>query len=334
VDTRLSLFTSTFITHNSRLTTISIFKSITKSRKPLDPSRKQTRKNGQTVMMFAILLPVLLGLTALAVDVSLFYFTWSQMQSAADASVLAAASKLPAAPAAAKTVATTYATTNGMLAAEIATPVVAADGSWISVSLTRTTPLYFARVLGLNSVPITVTAKAQLQTTGSATGALPLGLSSQTTYALGQTITVHKTNSVGPGNWDSLSLGCTGASCLANNLANGYAGTLSVGQVVSSQTGDAVGPYNSGFNTRIANGAASDPGGTWDNHSFNDQRIALVPVMDWTGCSGNCNLTITGFASVWLNSPTSFTFIGSVVPGATPSATAGLYGSYRAVLVM
>jgi hypothetical protein len=56
--------------------------------------------------------------------------------------------------------------------------------------------------------------------------------------------------------------------------------------------------------------------------------------MDWTGCSGNCNLTIKGFASVWLNSPTSFTFIGSVVPGATPSATAGLYGSYRAVLVM
>jgi Flp pilus assembly protein TadG len=296
-------------------------------------SNRRAGKNGQTIVLFAILLPILLGVLAFGVDLSMFYFNWSQMQSAADASVLAAASKLPAAPTEAKSTAAVYAITNGMLAAEIATPVVAADGSWISVTLTRTTPLYFARVLGLNSAPITVTAKALLENTGSAQGALPLGLSSQTTYTLGQTVTVHKTNSVGPGNWDSLSLGCTGASCLANNLANGYSGTLTVGDVVSSQTGGTTGPFNSGINTRIANGASSDPGGTWSNHSFNDQRVGLVPVMDWTGCNGNCNLTIVGFASVWLNGPTSFTFIGSVVPGAIPSSTAGLYGSYRAVLV-
>ncbi|MDO8432394.1 MAG: pilus assembly protein TadG-related protein [Candidatus Binatus sp.] len=319
--------------NHSRFTPINAHQSKRRSPTPPTASIAARREHGQTILMFAILLPILLGVLAFGVDLSVFYFTWSRMQSAADAAVLAAASALPADAAKAKTVATSYAVTNGALVSEIATPVVAADGLWVSITLTRQAPLYLARVLGLNTAPITVSAKAALQNTGSATGALPLGLSSQTTYALGQTIAIHKSNDVGPGNWDSLALGCTGASCLANNLANGYSGTLTVGQVVSSEPGGAVGPYNSAINARIAAGASSDPGGTWSSHTLDDQRLAIVPVMDWTGCEGRCPLTVQGFAAVWLVSPTSLIFIGSVVPGSTPSTTAAAYGSYRAVLV-
>lgn len=285
-------------------------------------------------MMLAIFLPILLGLAALGIDVAVFYFTMTKMQSAADASVLAGASSLPGSPAQARTVTIAYAKTDGMIASEIATPVVAPDALSISVTLTRTTPLYFARVLGLFSAPITVTAKAALENTGAASGVLPLGLSYMTVYALGQSITVHLNGSNASGNWQSLALGCTGASCLANNLANGYAGTLSVGQIISNETGGAVGPYNSGMNTRISAGQTSDPGGTWSAHTMTDQRSSIVPVVDWTGCgSGSCNIPVMGFASVWLVDPSTIIFTGSLVPGAIPSATAGAWGSYRAVLV-
>jgi len=286
------------------------------------------------VVMLAIFLPILLGLAALGIDVAVFYFTMTKMQSAADASVLAGASSLPGAPAQARTVTIAYATTNGMIASEIATPVVAADNLSISVTLTRTTPLYFARVLGLFFAPITVTAKAALLNTGSASGVLPLGLSYLTVYALGQSITVHKNAQNGSGNWNSLALGCTGASCLANNLANGYAGTVTVGDTISNEPGGAVGPYNLGMNARISAGAASDPGGTWSVHTMTDQRSSIVPVVDWSGCgSGSCNIPVKGFAAVWLVDPSTVIFSGSVVAGAIPSATAGAWGSYRAVLV-
>ena len=285
--------------------------------------------------MLAIFLPILLGLAALGIDVGLFYFTMTKMQAAADASVLAGASSLPGAPAQARTVTIAYAKINGMLASEISTPVVPVNGLSISVVLTRATTLHFARVLGVFTAPITVTAKAALLNTGAASGVLPLGLSYLTTYSIGQVLTVHKNATNGSGNWNSLALGCTGASCLSNNLANGYAGTVTVGDIIANEPGGAVGPYNSGMNARVAAGAASDPGGTWQVHTMTDQRSSIVPVVDWTGCiSGSCNIPVKGFAAVWIVDPSTVIFTGSVVAGAIPSATAGAWGSYRAVLVL
>jgi Flp pilus assembly protein TadG len=294
---------------------------------------------GQMLVMLTILIPVLLGVVAMGVDISVFYWTWSRMQSAADASVLAGSTSLPNSPTLASAATIAYAKTNGMIASEIATPVVAADKLSISVTLTRVVPYYFGQVLGLTSSPVVVTATASLLGSGSASGALPIGLASQTTYAFGQSITLHQAQ-LGAGNWDGLALGGTGASNFSTNLASGYPGTISVGDVIQSQPGLASGPTKTGIATRVSNGISSDPGGTWSDHTLTDSRVAIVPVVDWTGCGGSCSVHVTSFAALWITGtgtgPTASdihaVFIGAVPSGSIPNSNAPNFGTYRSVL--
>ena len=89
------------------------------------------RTRGQILVMLTILIPVLLGVVAMGVDITVFYWTWSRMQSAADAAVLAGAASLPDSPSLATAAAIAYAEANGMAASEIATPVVSADSLYI-----------------------------------------------------------------------------------------------------------------------------------------------------------------------------------------------------------
>ncbi|HSU91078.1 MAG TPA: TadE/TadG family type IV pilus assembly protein, partial [Sporolactobacillaceae bacterium] len=44
---------------------------------------RKHRKRGQILVMLTILIPVLLGVVAMGVDITVFYWTWSRMQSAA-----------------------------------------------------------------------------------------------------------------------------------------------------------------------------------------------------------------------------------------------------------
>jgi Flp pilus assembly protein TadG len=293
------------------------------------------RRRGQILVILTILIPVLLGVVAMGVDITVFYWTWSRMQNAADASVLAGAASLPDSPSLATAAAIAYAKANGMAAGEIATPVVAANNLSISITLTRVVPYYFASVLGLVNSPVVTRATANLLNTGSASGALPIGLSIQTTYSFGQSITLHQ-GGVGPGNWDGLALGCVGAACFAANLALGYAGTITVGDILASEPGKKVGPTQTGIDGRVAAGIAADPGGTWSDHSLTDPRVGIVPVVDWTGCNGRCSVPVKGFAAVWINgasgSDISAVFIGALAVGAVPSQTGANFGTYQAVL--
>src|SRR5918992_4315752 len=52
-------------------------------------------QSGAVLIYVALTMPVLLGLTAIAVDFSLAYFTGNRLQVAADASALAGAARLP-----------------------------------------------------------------------------------------------------------------------------------------------------------------------------------------------------------------------------------------------
>jgi hypothetical protein len=272
----------------------------------------------------------------MAVDISTFDWTWARMQSAADATVLAGASNLPTSPSRAKATATAYAITNGMLAAEVTAPTVPVDGLSISITLSRSVPYYFGRVLGLTASPVVVSSTAALLTTGSVTGSMPIGLSAQTTYAYGQSITLQPGGGTA-NSWGALALGCTGASCYSNNLATGYPGLLSVGDTVQNEPGNKTGPTSTGINALVTAGQVVDPGGTWADHTVTDPRAVIVPVVDWTGCSGSCTGPILGFSAIWVSGANggaiNIVFIGSAASGTSPSKTAANYGTYRAVLV-
>ena len=287
-------------------------------------------------MVMAISIGALIGTIALSTDVGLLYYNWGMLQKAADSAVLAGANSLPSNPSDAIATANSFATKNGMNSGETVSTTVAADQMSITIRLTRRVPYLFGRVVGLSSGVVTANATAGLQGVGSVSGILPVGVDSRTTYTYGQQVSL-LTGQYGPGNWGALALGGSGASNFASNIQFGYSGTISVGQTLTTETGQMVGPTRSSCTTRVTAGADGFPNGTFGAHSISDPRVVTVPMVDFANINGNSQVLVLGFAELWLvgmdshETITSY-FIRQVANG-TPSVTAPRYGAWQVTLI-
>jgi hypothetical protein len=299
--------------------------------------RHSSSEHGQILVLMTMCLPALIGAMALVADVGVLYFNWQLLQSAADAGATAGVSYLPSFPALAISTAGSFAKTNGIAANEIISVTVLANNTEVNIQLKRSIPYSFALLLGLIAGTVSAQATAQIQTIGKASGVTPIGVDFQTQYAAGQPVTLME-NQVGPGDWGPLALGGTGASNLSHNIEYGYQGQVAVGDEVSTEPGQQLGPIRSAFNFLINEGQSVDPGGTFANHTFNDPRVLIVPMVDFSTAQGSSQVLVKGFAVLWLvsvdNSANIQTyFIDQVVPGSTPDSTVPNYGAYKAVLI-
>ena len=132
---------------------------------------KQFKNNesGNVIIIVALLMVVILGFAALVLDLGMVSFTQTKLQNAADAAALAGAQKLPTANTA-KATASSYASKNGVLSAEVtATSPYNGNSNRIEVVCKRTVVYSFARVLGLTQTE--VSARAVAEKSGSGLGA-------------------------------------------------------------------------------------------------------------------------------------------------------------------
>lgn len=150
--------------------------------------RQRPEERGQTIVLVAIALVSLLGMAALAIDVTTLYVARGEMQRAADAAALAGAKAFvdsgvttDPADATRQALAQTMATSviNSILAQNnvsgaapvlvAATPDFTRPGDpQISVTLQRTNlPTFFARIWGTKLVTVTATAVAEAYNTSS-----------------------------------------------------------------------------------------------------------------------------------------------------------------------
>ena len=284
---------------------------------------------GQTAVIIGLAIPVLIGAIALGTDVTMLYYNSIQLQKAADAAALAGASYLPDNSQTAITTAQTFALANGVKAGEISSNTVAAGNASLTISLSRTVPYYFARVLGLTSGLVTASAtsapqfppntvnapmKSSIPVGGDNSGnngvicnnigdcdLLPIGIDKNTNHSDGLQINLQQ-GQVGPGNWDLLALGGVGGNNLRNKLANGYNGMVTVGDWVDTEPGKKVGPVDQGIQDRLTLAASMDPSGTWSSHKLTNPRVVVLPVVNWTGQNGRKQVQVTAFASVWIDS--------------------------------
>ena len=235
---------------------------------------KYTRsERGQIAVILALCKPVLIGAMAMSADIGVLYFNWGRLQAAADCGAAAGAGYLPSYPSLAISTANTYAEKNGVAASEIVSTTVLANNTEINIQITRTVPYSFALLLGLVTGTVSAQATAQIQTIGTTTGVTPIGIDYRQSYASGQVVTLMQ-GQVGPGNWGPLGLGGTGASILSQNIEYGYPGSISAGDLLTTDTGLATGPIRSAFNFVINQGQSVDPGGTFANHTPTDPRGA------------------------------------------------------------
>lgn len=138
-------------------------------------ARHDLPDGGYVALMTAILLPVLLGLAALAVNVSSWYLEVTKEQRVADAAALAGAVYLPGDQARAFAVAQSVAAKNGFVNGQGSTSVVVSrtsDPTQLQVTATRTVSNFFGRV------PLLGTPLSRFGRTATAQYAGPLVLGS------------------------------------------------------------------------------------------------------------------------------------------------------------
>ncbi len=128
-------------------------------------------EDGQAIVLLALLLVVLLGFTALAIDVGMVALTKSRMQNAADAAALAGAQDLHISSSEAIKTAITYAGKNGMKATvdyptfdgdavDAETPFES-QSNVIRVKCTRKVSYTFIQVFGFKTIDVSAYAIAQ-----------------------------------------------------------------------------------------------------------------------------------------------------------------------------
>lgn len=133
-------------------------------------SRQRTRESGQTLALFALMLPVMIGMAGLGVDASNVYLHFRNAQSAADLGALAGARLLPHSPTAtdyttAEDRAISVAGSNGYISGVTANaPYVDGAGQThsheVEVIITSAVPTYFLPLLNISTMDVNVRAVA------------------------------------------------------------------------------------------------------------------------------------------------------------------------------
>ena len=260
-------------------------------------SRRLQNEHGQSVLITVFFLAVVLGATALTLDVSDWYREQRQAQATADAAALAGAQALPNDPSQAMTLAQQYANQNGggVAAADITLRNDYVPNDTVQVHVTRSAPGFFAKLFSIASVNVSATAAARADVPEQVTGAAP--------------IVVNKLHPMlsGPGcpcfhQETTLPLSKTGAP--------GAFGLVTLDPNASHGTPLTADWIKDGFNGYLALGDyGSDPGASFNSASIRDALTArigtelLFPVYDTlTGGGANAEYHVIGWVAFHLES--------------------------------
>jgi Putative Flp pilus-assembly TadE/G-like len=140
------------------------------------PNKRNTPERGQTLVMFVLALAVLLGFTAMSVDVGLLFHDRRHLQNSADAAALAGVAELPKKPVSAMKKAEDWAANNGVPASEIKTIEVRTTdvpNDTLYVELERDFDWVFGRVLGMETDAVSASAAAQIQSVNGTSNLMP-----------------------------------------------------------------------------------------------------------------------------------------------------------------
>lgn len=308
-------------------------------------SHRSRLSKGQSLVLMALSLPVLMGVVALAVDVADLYLNWYAIQTGADSSVLSGAAFLPMNPSKAVSTANNYASLNGINASEIVSTAVSNSNTKLTMTVTRDVPFYLAAVLGVPKGTVNAKAAAEVSNVGgNRNGLRPFGLP-YADYAFGQIISL-KGDKMGPGNWQALALGVSGANAYENNIKFGYSGPeIKIGDLIPTQTGVMQGPTQQAINWVINQQQTyypSDSPGTsaadaGQNITPGDPRAMLVPLVDFSGANGNSQVPVVAFGEVWVDNidgrgDLTASFV-KAASGSTPESIAPTTGAFAISLV-
>jgi len=278
------------------------------------------QERGSVVVIVALSLTVLLGFCAIVTDVGFLYAQKAHLQNSVDAAALAGVQALPNNPNAARTIAIDYATRNGVSDVNV---TFEANNAKIIVQTSQQVPTHFARIWGITEEQISVSAKAMMVPPTGLSGAVPLSVQEQV-FVKGQKYVLKSGGGSGTSDWyldddknnkvtksgevsgasgwyGALELTGTGANTYESDLANGYSGTLHVGQILDVKHGNMSGPTADAIHTRFSRDTR-EPKNTILDYDSNAPQIMYIPIVKIISESGNSiqQVQIVGFAAFFL----------------------------------
>lgn len=252
-------------------------------------------QKGVTNVLVIISMVVILGFTALVVDIGLILLERNKLENAADAAALAGAQELPTNPNKAIEKAKEYAVINGADLAKTSI-VIKENNSRIQVNIDNDVDFIFAKVLGNDKTNVVAGSAAIVGPVKEVyDGIRPFVIEDQTlTY--GQRVVLKEGAGEGDnGNYGPVSLGGNGANVYRNNIKYGYNGKLRVGDIIYTEPGNMSGPTIQGVEYITERDHS-----TFCNYSKDSLRIFTVPVVDSLDVNGRKPVTIVGFAVFFL----------------------------------
>lgn len=296
------------------------------------------QESGQVLVVATLLVPVLLGMTAMAVDLGNYASDRRSLQNSADSIALAAARDLPDEDEAVES-GQAWATKNGVPLSAVTisvTPVGASNANpTVTVDIRREHDFIFARAIGISGRSVGAHAAAIKTSPGGLAGVSPWSVlqSAQQAAEPGELVTLkYDANDPTTGNFGVIRLDGTGSSVYLDSMENrssslicaeGATGCTDTSpvctdEVCPSETGNKVGPTRSGVDYLLDNTdphcdtfaeAFSGPVGgqyslnpqcnPWLDGSYPSLRVIIIPVID-SLCNGSCSVTVVSFALFWL----------------------------------
>ena len=301
--------------------------------------RDSTSESGQVLIMFVLLLPVLLGMTALAIDLGSYSANRRDLQNDADAIALAAAQELPNSSAA-ESAAEEWAELNGIDPSLMTVSITGISGSGarkVTVSIAREHPFTFAGVLGISNSEVGARAVAVKTSYGGGGNVVPWAVRESIVDASGngQLITMkYDANNVNNGNFGAIRIDGSGSNVYEEAIKYGATSVVCAvttpgcdesetapqcdGAECTPETGNMTGATRDGVDYRIENTGSDcdefdevffgneDDGYTLNVHcnpwadGSDSLRVIIIPVVDEFGSGSSDDLEIQSFALLFL----------------------------------
>ena len=235
-------------------------------------------ENGASLVLTVLVMVVLISFTALAIDGGNLYFRHTRLQDVADACALAGCSAAGdsknhnQALKSAVDSAIKYANLNNLTATNTADIIYGEDeqgemrltvsdfkdSKWVTVEILVDTNLYFARVLGLDTTRVAVSATASADPVKAMDDLMPIGfIWSKGTYQVGVPMDIDLTGAdklsgnCGYLDFDTLE-GAEYAPYQGHNfkdyLKDGFGGFIPVGETIYTEPGEMVGHLDEALN--------------------------------------------------------------------------------------
>jgi len=290
-------------------------------------------ERGSNIVIIALTITALLILAAFVVDLGAAYVKTAEVQTAADAAVMAAGMQLPvevndtSKQSAMTATVLEYLQKNGITdTADVNVYFSQTQENLymrIGVDVPAISKTEFSKIIGVNEVTFTRSAEARTLATTSLNDLVPLSAREDVLNALiasGNTEHVvlkygKKTGEVVQGAFGAIDLDGVkggGANDYVSWLTNGYQGNLTVGTVLPIEGGNMAGPTLTGLSARFnaCTHFQSDGGCTAAHYDSTCPRVMKVPVIQYINSH---YVKVVGFAAFVIEDYTTYSTQGYVI---------------------